>query len=292
MNIFKFSAATIFAILLVGCTQTANFTESEIFDRTDDQIELQYGMARMLERKKMLKEARDAYLEILDSKPNYAPALHRLGVVSVKLNDLEKGIEYFEMATDNSDEDAELLADYGYALFLSGDSAGAKLRLNSAREIDSSNQRFINNLAIVVGSDGETEKSLELFRLVNSEANALCNIGFVMSQNGQYQEAKDYFHRSLDMNPKLKKAANGLIQIHQRETSNEKESQENTARSEQLGDGSKLVESSLDVDRPTFEASPRRGDVLSLVRQSTSKDSVHDSQKILDEDATVETEDK
>ena len=262
--------------LCAGCTQRANFGESEIFERSEDQIELQYGLARMLERKKLFKEARDSFLEIIDSKSNYAPALHRLGVVSIRLDALDDGLEYFERAIDNTAEDAELLADYGYALFLSGDITGAKLRLTTARELDPSNQRVINNLAIIVGSEGETEKSLDLFRLVNSEANALCNVGFVLSQNDKTKKAKEYFHRALDLNPKLKKAANGLIQIHQNE---------DPVMEEESDDENVIAESSL--DKPSTIDKPKRGNVLNLVRESTIKNRSKPLRSMLEEDASV-----
>ena len=42
----------------------------------------------------------------------------------------------------------------------------------------------------------------------------MTNLGFVLSQNGDLENAKSYFHRALDLNPESKEAANALVEIH------------------------------------------------------------------------------
>jgi Flp pilus assembly protein TadD len=178
-----------------------------------DACELKYGIARMAERYGSLDKARSSYLQILEEHPNHRESLHRLGVVSLKLELLDEAIEYLQQAVAVGPETSELLGDLGYVQLLAGDLPAARATMLRALEINPTDERLINNLALVLGYEGRLGDSLELFRRVGSEAESLSNIGIILTQSGQLEEAERYFHRAILLDPELKAAARGLMEL-------------------------------------------------------------------------------
>ena len=162
-----------------------------------------------------MAEARDAYQQILEHDPGHVASLHRLGVIAAQFDQLELALDYLNQAIGAGSPSQELVGDLSYVQFLAGDLAGSEETCLEALQYDPTNQRIANNLAMAVGYQGRISESLDIFRRVASEAEALNNVGFILSQTMQYEEAKTYFQRALDLDPSLKQSANGLVEILQ-----------------------------------------------------------------------------
>ena len=175
-------------------------------------LDVRFGVARMIERNGAIVEARQRYEEILSTNPEHTESLHRLGVVSLRLEDIDDAVQLLEKAAANEPPSAELLGDLGYAYFVSGNLESAEQTLREAIEIDPEDGRLVNNLALVVGAQGRTEESLQWFRRVHSEAEAQANLGFVLSLRGEHDAAKEHYHLALRHQPDLEKAALGLAE--------------------------------------------------------------------------------
>ena len=229
----------VLVLAVCGCSKFPTANDS-VFNRlnkvsaiSQDQIDLQFGMARVTERNANPHEARRAYQQVLDQRPNHAGAIHRLGVMLVKQDQIEESLTYFQSALEHArkptaasntaepvEPDAELvteiLGDLGYAQYLAGDLENAEKNLTLAKQHDPSNERIVNNLAIVVGVGGDLKKSLFLFRSNGSEAEAMANLAYVQTQIGDLDGAKSSYHRALEKDGGLKVAANGLLELHQK----------------------------------------------------------------------------
>ncbi len=211
--------------LVSGCVHfpVANETAFEKLRnnvKSDDTLDLQFGIARLTERNGNPHEAKSAYLEILKDHADHAGALHRMGVMLVKEDQLEEAIPYFESALEYSVQQSkpapELLGDLGYARFLAGDLDQAETNLLSAHKQIPDDKRILNNLAIVVGLKGDLTRSLALFRSGNPEAEALASFAYVQTRIGDLEGAKRSYHLALESDSSLKVAANGLIELHQK----------------------------------------------------------------------------
>ena len=218
-----------------GCAQFAswdNVLSSAIVNEDDD---VRFGVARRTERNGSLLEAKQLYLQLLAEDANHRAVLHRLGVVSIKLEEIDRALEFFSRAMSQGEPDVALLGDYGYAQFLSGNLEQANQLLSKALENDPNNRRIVNNLALVLGYQGRTAESLALFRRVNTESESLSNLAFVHSQVGDYDKAAEYYHEALDLNPDLRKAGDGLIGLHQFQSNSRKPKEPTLARDEPAG---------------------------------------------------------
>lgn len=208
-------AAVILVMSVSGCASFSLQSTSEIGQLPkgkQDSVEMQFGIARLLERQGKLTEARKAYLEILSSQ-SHTQSLHRLGVTDIRQNRVDAGLKLLSQAVAAGDASAELLGDYGYAQFLAGDLSASEKTLKQAVTLDPSQKRNVNNLAIVVGKQDRLEESLLLFRQAGPEAEALANLAFIQSQSEDLSKARDNYSKALDLDPKLKIAAVGLMEV-------------------------------------------------------------------------------
>lgn len=173
-----------------------------------------YSLARIAERNGRPEHAVKTHFDILKLNPNYGPSLHRLGVISCQRANFDQAMDFFNRAVDAGQPSAELMGDIGFALYLQGDLLAATDTLRRAAEIEPSNKRILNNLAVVLGSQKQYKDSVNLFRQTGTEAESLAGLAFVQSQTGQIADAKTNYHRALELDSKLTVAANGLIELN------------------------------------------------------------------------------
>ncbi|MFK7770267.1 MAG: tetratricopeptide repeat protein [Mariniblastus sp.] len=251
---------------------------------SQDQIDLRFGMARVTERNSNPAEARQSYLQILEQQPTHAGALHRLGVMLVKRDQLEEAMGYFQKAlsharnptlaaknrlqnSENQELVTDILGDLGYAHYLAGDLDEAEKQLKLAKNRNPSNERVVNNLALTVGLKGDLEESMSLFRAFGSEAEANANIAFVQTRLGDMQGAKNSYHRALELDPSLKLAANGLLELHQRGAANSQQSDFQKHRATNQNQMALML-----VGKPVAEPKPKQQElVFSIDDQEASK---------------------
>ena len=214
--------AVVLAICTCGCAKFP--LNSDIAIRNEltspespaKDLSLRFGMARMTERNGSLAEAKKAYEEILLGYPGHVESMHRLAVVLTKQDRVAGALRQFEDAIIASQRpSAELLGDYGYAQYLAGKYSEAERNTVAALDSEPNNKRYVNNLALIIGAQGDLGKSRQLFRTIHSEAETMSNIAYVQSLQGNLENAKRSYHRALEAKPNLSVAANGLLELHQ-----------------------------------------------------------------------------
>lgn len=216
------------AILLcgiAGCSQTSRQAEmlqptidriSRMTGESDADVETGISVARVQEQQGQLREARERLEAIAVHAPNHKLVPRRLAVVTSKLGDYEAANQYFEAALKTDPHNAELLADYGYSLMLQNDMTAAEEQLRVALQEAPGDKRVLNNLALVIGHNGNFDESFELFRKVGGEASAWTSLGYVHVQRGDGPKATDCFSRALTVDDRFEPAAQALVQIAER----------------------------------------------------------------------------
>jgi Flp pilus assembly protein TadD len=171
------------------------------------------NIARLHERQGNLDTAREMYAAMLAERPDDVELNHRMMIVQCRLEQPDEAAKYFETVRRLDPQNAAVLADWGYARYLSGELEQAQTYLRQARELAPNEKRYRMNLGLVVGALGRYDEAWELFRGAVGEAEAHANLGFVCTQRGELDKAKECFSRALDHDPTLKSAQNGLLQI-------------------------------------------------------------------------------
>jgi len=110
-------------------------------------------------------------------------------------------------------KDPALMNDLGFAYLEDGNLERAEEEFRAALAINPNDRRSINNLGLCVGMDGRYEEAYTLFRRVGSDAEAQANIGYILAQRGNINDAMQRYSRALTLNPELKTAAEALVQL-------------------------------------------------------------------------------
>lgn len=200
-----------------GCAQTTALVQQlPLGQNHRKRQEIQYDLARLSEKQGKLQQAQRMFEELVRANPNDANSFHRLGVIAAKLGQTQDANGYFMAALRTKPHDSEILTDFGYSLYLQNDLAAAETALRQARTEDVNNERALNNLAMVVGTQGRTDESFALFRQIVSEAEATSNVAYIQARAGDVDHATQSYSEALTLNSDLNKASIALLQIAER----------------------------------------------------------------------------
>ena len=155
----KSTAATLTLALLgtvavSGCHQTAQRASSiasslPIPSKQIEDYETCLSIARMDERKGKTKVAKKAYEKLVKDNPTNPLVYHRLGIIAAGSGDFDTANGNFRRAYELAPENAELLADWGYSLYLQGEFIEAEELTRQGSELAPYDARIANNLNLI-----------------------------------------------------------------------------------------------------------------------------------------------
>lgn len=147
-----------------------------------------------------MTEAMIAYRQVLAVRPRDAHALHRLGLICVHTNEIDRARDYVEQALHAAPERAELWEHAGLLAALKRDPASAEAFYRRALHLTGDTASLRRNLADCLRSTGRLDeailhyrKSLEIDPRLHHAARALARIA---AQIGRIDEAANYWLRA------------------------------------------------------------------------------------------------
>lgn len=183
--------------------------------KVENNFTQEMSFARLSERNGNNVKAKRLYRHILGKEPENQVALHRMGVISGKEGQYDQAVKYLTHASTIGDPSAELLSDLGYVYYLQHNQELAKETLERALIENPDYEAARTNLAVVYAELGQYDIALSQFRQVSGEAEALSNLAYIQSQRGDLELAEQNYSRALDIDKRLRPAAEALIQIAQ-----------------------------------------------------------------------------
>ncbi|WP_417386120.1 HEAT repeat domain-containing protein [Gimesia sp.] len=160
-------------------------------------LDSKMAVAQDLENKKELEKAKKAYESIHKADPNRALACHRLAIVSYRLGEREESLKYFEKAKELTPENANMLSDYGYALYKMKKYPQAEEVLRKSVSLNPESERATTRLATVLGSQGKMQESYAQLCKISSPAEAHEIIAHLHAERGEKQQALTEYQKSL-----------------------------------------------------------------------------------------------
>ena len=158
-------------------------------------------VARLYMRDGKVEDASVLYTQVLAQDPTRSRALDGMGEVYLARSDFAHSISYFDQAlhADNPDR-AVVLTDRGYAKLRTNDLNGAEadFRAALATAPREDTWRYLGNLQV---RRGDTAGALESLLNVMDTGEAYNEIGAVYMSENNYQNAKDYFTKSIKASP-------------------------------------------------------------------------------------------
>lgn len=208
----RFQLTCVLLCLVVGCSSAKTFTKNSKPSKPSS-IETQFEMARAHETDGQLAKAETAYRSLCESQPNVARYHQRRGVVLTRLGQRDVGLAELEKAHQLDPTNTNILNDLGYAHLQSGETEKAVEHFKKTLALDARNTRANNNLALALGYGGDLKESFKIFQSTMPESEALTNLGYLATQNGQTDLAVKAYSRALTLDPDTKSAAEALTQL-------------------------------------------------------------------------------
>ena len=162
-------------------------------------------------------KARKVYEEVRQRHPNNVEAAHRLGIVADAQKRHSEAEQLFRFGLSHEPNNAELMSDLGYCLFLQGKLVPAAEVLSGAVEIAPTHVRARNNLGVTLGHMGDYESALALFAQGSNEADAFYNLAYVYASQEKTDEAKACFALCLQIDSGHARAREALVSINGKE---------------------------------------------------------------------------
>jgi hypothetical protein len=142
-------------VAISGCHQTAQRASSlasSLPVPSSKQIEdydTRLSIARLDERKGKTKAAKKAYEKLVKDNPTNPLVYHRLGIIAAGAGEFDTANGNFRRAYELAPENPELLADWGYSLFLQGEYIEAEELTRLGAELAPYDSRIANNLNLI-----------------------------------------------------------------------------------------------------------------------------------------------
>jgi Tfp pilus assembly protein PilF len=179
-----------------------------------EQLNGKFALARTVEQSAELERAAAAYKDVLKSDRKHAASHHRLAVVCERQGKSDEAEEHFRLALRQSPNDAELLCDFGYSLYLRGQFAEAESHLRGALKRVPTLARAHNNLGLVLARTGRVAESIPHFETAGgSSAEAHANAAFALMLDERWPEAHEQLMIALEIDPNCAVAGQRLNEV-------------------------------------------------------------------------------
>ncbi|MEW4451990.1 tetratricopeptide repeat protein [Bremerella sp. JC817] len=150
-------------------------------------------------------DAQDKYNSVLRLDPQYAGALHLLGVTYQQFGEIDRAIDHIERAIGVRGDSAIYHNNLGVAYLQKGNVDKAQVTLNRAVVLNANYPDAHANLGIALGRLGKrssAEASLRHALSLNpNHVDALNNLGRLLLDQGKWIEASEIFSRAVTVNP-------------------------------------------------------------------------------------------
>ncbi|MHC4878606.1 MAG: tetratricopeptide repeat protein [Planctomycetota bacterium] len=135
--------------------------------------------------------------------PRIKGVSHPLAVLFDRQGRFDAADREYQRALDESPRSADLLSDYGYFLYSRGNVEQAEERLRAAIKADSGHEKALLNLGLVLGQQQQFDEALTVFERAVGPAAARHNLGLLHAQHGNTDEASRWFAEAARLDPSL-----------------------------------------------------------------------------------------
>ena len=162
-----------------------------------------------------LADAEAIYRQILAQQPNYAEALHLLGVLATQVGRLDVAVDLIRRAIRLAPDSAEMRYNLGHALHALGQFDEAIISYRHAIHLKPDLTQAYNNLANALRETGQMDEAIATFhqalRLKPDFAEAYNNLGSALKVIGQLDAAIDAFRQATRLQPNYVEACGNLV---------------------------------------------------------------------------------
>lgn len=157
----------------------------------------EYKRAADLKEDERFREALEAYEAVLKLEPEYAEALHDVGLIHLERNRPKEALPYLERAARVADDNPAILIDFAKAAELTGAHQKAVAPLQKVLAKDANNTEALGLLGPVLMELGNLSEAAQiLIRHRTAEPEKVlvfAHLGEVFRRRGELEKAKEFF---------------------------------------------------------------------------------------------------
>jgi Flp pilus assembly protein TadD len=180
--------------------------EAAIEKHRPEQPEFYFDLAEAYSESGQDEKAISLYHQALRLKPDFRPALHRLGVALAKSGQLPRAAEVLESATRLTPVDATMLNDLGLVYRRQGRVADAVAAFQKVVNLDPDMPQAYNNLGGSLSELGDRAAAETAFRAairVQPDFGAAhTNLANLIAARGDFRAAEYHFEKAIQIDPK------------------------------------------------------------------------------------------
>jgi Tfp pilus assembly protein PilF len=171
--------------------------------------------AEDMQKKGFTEQAIFLYEKARESDPAVPNVAHHLALLYDQQGDGSRSLNEFKRALVAAPKDPDLLNDFGYYYYHRGNMTDAENWYRKALAIAPNHASALSNLAIVLGHQRRYQESIEMFTRVVGPAAAYSNVGVLMTEQGDSQQARDAFMQAMRLDKSLKQPQAFLAYLDQ-----------------------------------------------------------------------------
>jgi radical SAM protein with 4Fe4S-binding SPASM domain len=183
----------------------------------DEMAQLRLGLSH--HQAGRLREAANAYEQVLSVAPENPDANHLLGVVAHQAGQSALAVELISKAITGKPDDAAYHSNLGNAQRAEGDTGAAEASYHRALELTPDDFEVHNNLGNLYSDQEQLEGAASSYetaiKLNNDYPQAHNNLGVVLQKQGDLAAAETQFREALQLTPGYADAANNLGDVLQ-----------------------------------------------------------------------------
>lgn len=176
----------------VGRNTTELNRDIAVFERT---AEKSFTAGRYL-------PTRELFQMIVEQHPGHIPALCKLGIVNLKLQDTSAAIDTFQRAVELDANNSYAYRMLGYSFMLSGNLTSAEVHANRSVELtpnDAKSQLLLAAIYYRMGRKSESESHYKAsIRADPMPSEPYYNLALLCSKNQRIDEARNYYQQALE----------------------------------------------------------------------------------------------
>jgi Tfp pilus assembly protein PilF len=164
--------------------------------------DVKVALGRTLEKRGEEGQAIASYSEALQEDPSRADACVRLAVLSDQQGKFDESAKWYDKALKLQPDNPDIYCDVGYSFSLQQRWTDAEKSLRRALALKPDHRRARNNLGLVLARTGRSAEALAEFRRAGcTEAEAHANLGFALTLQGSWSEARQQYELALGADP-------------------------------------------------------------------------------------------
>lgn len=175
-----------------------------------------FDQAVELHQKGLYNNAVEKLNAALAMNSRFADAHNLLGVCYDQQRLYVQAQAEYQKAIKSDKGNPRFYNNLGYSYYLAGDDRNAIKWLKKALKFTPDDPRLHNNLGLAYGRKGERDKAMEHFTRSVGEAGAHLNLGYVLNQQGRYDDAIREYEMALRLQPQSLTALSSLVQLYER----------------------------------------------------------------------------